>query len=116
MGHFSRVLPPGSLRISTTSTVQVEDQPLPAVVKEQKLYLIPYAENLGSCWRYDQQDKSLSVESLPGLCAEINSTDGGSILMMPCDATSSAQAWTMANNGTAKIFINSESSRCLTEL
>ena len=116
MGHFSRFLPPGSRRISTTSTVQVEDELVQSQVEGQKLYFIPCAKNLGSYWRYDQQNMSLSVESLPGLCAEFNSADGEAILMMPCDATSSAQAWTVANNGTAKIFTNSKSALCLTEL
>merc|ERR1712110_958901 len=83
-------------------------------VHNKMLQIVPCDNNPAQKWHYDKDSKPLALAALSGYCAEYNTKDGESVVMMPCSG-SSAQTWQMVANGSQYMF-QVGASQCLTSM
>mmetsp|Transcript_140548 Transcript_140548/g.262184 ORF Transcript_140548/g.262184 Transcript_140548/m.262184 type:complete len:690 (-) Transcript_140548:80-2149(-) len=118
MGHFSRFIPPGSRRIDLKSTVKTHNDPDPKELVGLAMQFTPCSNKPAQLWRYDTALHTLSLASVPSVCAQLSDDYFWKIVMQPCGKEAPAeptQMWSVTSDGSGGyMFENNKSHDCLT--
>lgn len=119
MGQFSRFIPPGSRRINLTSTINAVSEIDPKDVTGLAMQFTPCSDHPAQLWRYDTSLRTLSLASVPTMCAQLSLDYYWKIVMQPCGKEAPAeptQTWSLTNTTGGYMFQNNKSHDCLTSL